>query len=854
MRTSWHISLFVVLMQILSGCIDPEVLVEEPEYIVRAEMLTDDTKTSVTDYGFFTWTEGDKIWLHTSRGGVEATLYSGAGTDKATFSHGAYFGQMSGKAVYPYNEGHSISDDELTVVLPSEYDLGSLTYDTNALLYAYTSNNVLKFSHMAGVMRFSLKGVPEGASQFKLTLDKKINGKFKADISEDKPLVSAVVTSDDSEKTIAVNFDALTQCSDLLLYFPVPIGIYNSISLEINSADGTLWSYSNIVTNTIRHKQLLLMPDVTVSHGMYTDLSVDGTANSYIVSQSGGYKFIPTKGNSLQSVGSIASAEVLWESFGTDMIPQAGSLVKNVTYQDGVITFETPSEYKEGNAVIAAKDASGTILWSWHIWLTDQPQGQEYYNNAGTMMDRNLGATSATPGEVGTLGLLYQWGRKDPFLGSSSISESVEAMSTITWPSVVTSNSSIGTIEYATANPTTYILSNSKNLDWYYTGSDSSDNTRWTTLNRKKSIYDPCPVGWRVPDGGDDAVWSDALGTLSSSVTDAYDSGNYGIDFSEDFGEDNIWYPDAGYRRSDEGYIYNVGLGDGNYWTASSYSSYTSYVFAFTGYGNVYLQGSSFRADGNSVRCIREEYPVSPSYQEVEYIDEYGVNHGMGVYIAGLYWAPVNCGYHETDYPYGKLYQWGRKYGQGYSGNLYDGNGNYTQYSDAETTALIWATTTLSVGQSKYVQHYFYKNDLYPYDWLEYQDDQIWNSGSEDEPVKAEFDPCPYGWRVPTYGEFYDLIQNSAWGQNNEGQNGSWLSGANAYSLDAPQVFLPATGQRNYSTGNADNRGKSGYYWISSTESNNYDIRCFILSESGPNLANTKRRADGLAVRCVMDW
>ena len=36
------------------------------------------------------------------------------------------------------------------------------------------------------------------------------------------------------------------------------------------------------------------------------------------------------------------------------------------------------------------------------------------------MMDRNLGATSATPGNVGSLGLLYQWGRKDPFLGSSS--------------------------------------------------------------------------------------------------------------------------------------------------------------------------------------------------------------------------------------------------------------------------------------------------------------------------------------------------------------------------------------------------------------------------------------------------
>lgn len=43
----------------------------------------------------------------------------------------------------------------------------------------------------------------------------------------------------------------------------------------------------------------------------------------------------------------------------------------------------------------------------------------------------------------------------------------------------------------------------------------------------------------------------------------------------------------------------------------------------------------------------------------VNYVDEYGVNHGYGVEIGGIIWAPVNCGYHETDYKYGKLYQWG---------------------------------------------------------------------------------------------------------------------------------------------------------------------------------------------------
>ena len=166
-----------------------------------------------------------------------------------------------------------------------------------------------------------------------------------------------------------------------------------------------------------------------------SNLSVDGTANCYIVDRKGTYSYYATEGNSDIPLRDIASVSVLWESFGTSIAPLVGDLIKSVSYADDYITFQTADTFKEGNAVVAAKDASGNILWSWHIWLTDQPEAHVYRNNAGTMMDRNLGATSATPGEVGALGLLYQWGRKDPFLGSTSISSSTIAKSTISWPS-----------------------------------------------------------------------------------------------------------------------------------------------------------------------------------------------------------------------------------------------------------------------------------------------------------------------------------------------------------------------------------------------------------------------------------
>ena len=328
------------------------------------------------------------------------------------------------------------------------------------------------------------------------------------------------------------------------------------------------------------------------------------SANCHIVSYSGVYTFKPVKGESNESLGNISSVCVLWESFGTSKTPRVGDLIKSVDYKDGMVVFETADTFKEGNAVIAAKDASGEILWSWHIWFTDQPQGQVYYNNAGIMMDRNLGATSATPGDVGALGLLYQWGRKDPFLGSASISSSIMAESTIAWPSAVSSNSSNGTIEYATAHPTTFITQDD-NYDWYYIGSSSTDNTRWTTSESSKSIYDPCPVGWRVPDGDDNGVWSKALGSSYFDGESLYDSTNEGMNFSGVFGSDQtIWYPASGYRASSGGRLGLVG-NYGDYWSASP-SSNRAYILAFYHFGNVYPSHSDFRAYGFSVRCLQE--------------------------------------------------------------------------------------------------------------------------------------------------------------------------------------------------------------------------------------------------------
>lgn len=379
----------------------------------------------------------------------------------------------------------------------------------------------------------------------------------------------------------------------------------------------------------------------------YIDLSADETANSYIITGAGFYKLNATVcGNGLTVEGLDApsaiapdGAKLVWQS--------VKGMVSDIDLKDGYITFTAAKS--AGNAVIAAtKD--GKIVWSWHIWNPGFEVKALPAVTGYEIMDLNLGATNKGEQvvDIDTFGLLYQWGRKDPFPGSPVLSGTTSTLPIVVYNEegnpVSISNSSWynttnNTLEYSIQNPTV-VLSNysqySTSRDWLKDGSsidalwgnpdgeDRDSDTNTYPNKGSKTYFDPCPAGWRVPpvdvfrnatpSGGYDEntasyYVADTNGDGEISVADY----NYGWVLYLDKDNDvKTFMPSA--TRYDGSYAMlmgsMVGLW-GNYWSNSpSSGGFAISPLAFQKTANnltsMSPNAAGSRADAYSVRCIRD--------------------------------------------------------------------------------------------------------------------------------------------------------------------------------------------------------------------------------------------------------
>jgi hypothetical protein len=339
-----------------------------------------------------------------------------------------------------------------------------------------------------------------------------------------------------------------------------------------------------------------------VSDGMTNCyMVVPGDTKSFKVSRAythTGTGFTTTLHVGSEYTGSFTAA-VVWEDAdvinGTPTVSGSGNAA--------VVSVKTNSG-TQGNAVVAIKKGSD-IVWSYHIWVTDYDATDEskWYtntyntNNNGSsfvFMDRNLGATQAGTGYGKGTGLFYQWGRKDPFPATLAPGATQPGGGTFT---ATTTSSSKGTITYTLQYPNTFITASSSPYDWYY-GSSRND-TLWGHSGLK-TIYDPCPSGWRVPkNSGMSSSTSPWYGFTKSNSG----SWSYGYNWGA-----NAVYPAAGNRLNSSGSIADVGA-NGRFWSASPYRN-GSYITSYLGFdsNSVNVDSNYFysRAYGLSVRCVRE--------------------------------------------------------------------------------------------------------------------------------------------------------------------------------------------------------------------------------------------------------
>ena len=305
--------------------------------------------------------------------------------------------------------------------------------------------------------------------------------------------------------------------------------------------------------------------------GVFYDLSETHTANSYIVSSANRYCFnatvrgngytgvagIPGAPTDIYKVGEPVSAEIIWTdlvSSTSEKLDDYFSLVSKI--EEGRVFFNVKSfksngkeVIKEGNVVVGVRDKDKNLLWTWHLWLTDRPVEQGY-KNGFAVQDRDLGATAydVVNEPTGINGLFYQWGRPTPLpLGKTVFAPEYKEDGSYEKLIPVEFNydeTNAPVIVNRVKEPTTYFKAKATSSEGTLT--KSLWGWRKETDEYAKTIYDPCPPGYRVPSI---KLWRD-LTIHDTKLVKGTGNKNIAVAFTIDVNFANVYYPMTGYYTS----------------------------------------------------------------------------------------------------------------------------------------------------------------------------------------------------------------------------------------------------------------------------------------------------------------
>lgn len=363
------------------------------------------------------------------------------------------------------------------------------------------------------------------------------------------------------------------------------------------------------------------------------------TANCYVVREAGGYKIPLVFGNALKN-GSTNSAAYTKNSgsYSHDFVDFNGTIItspyiENVSgtatsaqlsiadtdgvFSDFSIIDGSPCRYLQfkinsvpdtgANGVISIKNSRGVIMWSWHIWVwPDDLSVVEITNSTSVkynILPVNLGSKWDDSSKTYIKNWFYQFGRPTPLLCPSAYNST-------------SNHASYGALSFTTAsiaanlyngiqNPTTfYKYSNNYNYNWFSANSGKTYNlwdadctaTGNSDNDVTKTVYDPCPVEFKMPNGNTFTYFS------TSNVVGSFANGQKFKRYSGD--TVGVFFPASGYRDHSDGSLDIVGS-VGYVWLSSAYSQSYAYYLGF-GSGSVGPQDDDLRANGFSVRPVQE--------------------------------------------------------------------------------------------------------------------------------------------------------------------------------------------------------------------------------------------------------
>ena len=582
-----------------------------------------DSKVSIANDGKTAWEVGDKILVHGKELSTSkvVTLTSSDITDagkKAIITV-----DVSGMTAYAPDSYYAAYPAEAYIDSGSDRPYYYSRFnDTNLpLMTAYLDGDNFLFFNLCGVITFSVTGdfddfifsgnndeeVGYDTYQVKVISTDK-NYKRAEGTSGPKTTVTGTVTGDGS----TIHY----------IYLPAGVNFTGGFSIKFRKSGAIVKVASTDSAVNVARSNILPLGNITSHLKDYvaptthdsdikpvasaTDLGATQTANCYVVdaSVSGNagkiFKFKAVKGNSSTVLSGIESVAIIWETYNNAETVTANTVIAGVDYDlqaegDPYIVFQMPATLHAGNALIAAKNGADEILWSWHIWVpADDIESKKIaatdFVGASYIMDRNLGALVATSasGDADplSLGLYYQWGRKDPFPGNSAFSGSTpisvagEAM---------TKHNGLITTAYSIEHPTAYA--------YVYSVDDSDWNEDHPTdlwIPASKSMYDPCPPGYRVPARND----SKPMFMLDDTGWD-YSAANR-------FRYGSIVFPVAGYIDCWGASYANVGARS-HVWSANNRGETTAYCMYYRSDQTPKMYASNYsKAKAGSVRCVAE--------------------------------------------------------------------------------------------------------------------------------------------------------------------------------------------------------------------------------------------------------